>query len=190
MLGYTKSKLVWALVILAMLIPMVATADCCQAQIKQAEFRRQGSSYLLSADIDYQLSDKAFEALQSGVPLYWDIQIVIQRPRAFLWPEILAETTLHYRLQYHALLKMYRIKNESNGEVVNVSTLSSALALMADLHDFHLLDNAGKELPSAAVVAVKVNFDRDALPLPLRPMAYLSRQWSLSSEWTQWPLKN
>jgi hypothetical protein len=37
--------------------------------------------------------------------------------------------------------------------------------------------------------AVKVNFDRDALPLPLRPIAYIDPQWYLSSDWTLWPLK-
>ena len=39
------------------------------------------------------------------------------------------------------------------------------------------------------VVAIKVSFDRDALPLPLRPLAYINPQWYLSSEWTLWPLK-
>ncbi|MEY3760764.1 MAG: hypothetical protein RIR39_2255, partial [Pseudomonadota bacterium] len=36
---------------------------------------------------------------------------------------------------------------------------------------------------------VKVSFDRDALPLPLRPIAYIDPQWYLSSDWTLWPLK-
>jgi hypothetical protein len=39
------------------------------------------------------------------------------------------------------------------------------------------------------LLAVKVNFDRDALPLPLRPIAYVDPQWYLSSDWTSWPLK-
>jgi hypothetical protein len=37
-------------------------------------------------------------------------------------------------------------------------------------------------------VGIKVTLDRDALPLPLRPVAYTNPQWYLSSDWTLWPL--
>jgi hypothetical protein len=92
-------------------------------------------------------------------------------------------------LQYHALLNLYRVKNESTGRIDNVSTLSTALNLISTLRNFHLLDNAAVTAANTEV-AIKVEFDREALPLPLRPMAYLSQQWNLSSEWSVWPLKN
>lgn len=174
---------------LCCLLPPITQASCCNARIKQAELIRESHSYLLSAEIDYYLSEKAMEALQNGVPLFWDIQIKIQQPREFFWPKTLIETTIRYRLQYHALLKMYRVKNERNGEVHNASTLSSAIDLMSTLRNFQLFNEADFFPEPGAMVALKVNFDRDALPLPLRPLAYLSQQWYLSSDWSSWPLK-
>ncbi len=144
---------------------------------------------MLSADIVYQLSKKAMEALQNGVPLFWDIQVKIQQHRDVLWDKTLVDTAIRYRIQYHALLNMYRVSNESNGEVYNFSTLSAALDLMSAVRDFRLIEKAELAPEKQYLCAVKVNFDREALPLPLRPIAYIDPQWYLSSNWTLWPLK-
>lgn len=171
------------------LSPSAVQADCCSAQIKKVETTLQGNNYQLSTDILYQFSKKALEALQNGVPLFWVLHIKIQQHRDFLWDKTLFETSIRYRLQYHALLNMYRVRNETRGEVHNFSTLSAALELMSALRDFQLIDKADIPAGQPAKVALKVDFDRNALPLPLRPVAYLNRQWDLSSEWTVWPLK-
>lgn len=144
---------------------------------------------MLSADIVYQLSKKAMEALQNGVPLFWDIQVKIQQHRDVLWDKTLVDTAIRYRIQYHALLNMYRVSNESTGEVYNFSTLSAALDLMSAVRDFRLIEKAELAPEKQYLCAVKVNFDREALPLPLRPIAYIDPQWYLSSNWTLWPLK-
>lgn len=187
---FVNYKTLWMLAWLVCWPPLPVRAECCAAQVKMAQLVREGQNYLLSADIDYQFSEKALAALQNGVPLFWELQIKIQQPRELLWSKTLAETSIRYRLQYHALLNMYRVKNESNGDVQNVSSLAAALDLMSTLRNFHILDNAGFAPAPATVLALKVDFDRNALPLPLRPLAYLSKQWYLSSDWTLWPLKN
>jgi hypothetical protein len=84
---------------------------------------------------------------------------------------------------------MYRVRNEGNGEVYNFSTLSAALDLMATVRDFRVLEKARLDSYNQYLCAVRVSFDRDALPLPLRPIAYIDPQWYLSSDWTLWPLK-
>ena len=88
---------------------------------------------LLSADIDYQLSARAMEALQNGVPLYWDIHIKVQQHRDYFWDKTLINTGIRYRIQYHALLNMYRVRNEGSGELYNFSTLSCGIGF--DVND-------------------------------------------------------
>ena len=171
------------------LLPFSGNAVEFSAEVKQAEITLQGGSYVLSADIGYQLSEKAMEALQNGVPLFWDIQVKIQQHRGVLWDKTLVDTAIRYRIQYHALLNMYRVRNESNGEVYNFSTLSAALDLMSAIRNFRLIQKAELSPEKQYLCAVKVNFDREALPLPLRPIAYIDPQWYLSSDWTLWPLK-
>jgi len=159
------------------------------AAIKTAQMDVRDDRYVLSAEITYKLSGQVNEALQSGVPLFWDIQIKIHRPRHILWQKTLVEKTLRYRLQYHALLNMYRVRNETGGEIYNFSTLPAALELMSNLHGVRLADRAELAQEKQLLIELKVEFDRSALPLPLRTVAYLNRQWYLSSDWTVWPWK-
>lgn len=171
------------------LLPFPGYAGEFAAEVKQAEIKLQRESYVLSADIVYQLSDSAKEALQNGVPLFWDIQVRMLQYREVFWNKTLVDLKIRYRIQYHALLNMYRVRNEGNGEVYNYSTLSSALDLMSTVRDFHLIEKSELAPERQYLCAVKVNFDREALPLPLRTIAYIDPQWYLSSEWTLWPLK-
>jgi Domain of unknown function (DUF4390) len=171
------------------LLPFSGYADEFAAEVKQAEITLQGDSYILSADIVYHLSEKAMDALQNGVPLFWDIQVKMLQHREVFWDKTLADAAIRYRLQYHALLNMYRVRNEGNSEVYNFSTLSAALDLMSAVRNFRVIKKSELDPEKQYLCAVKVNFEREALPLPLRPIAYIDPQWYLSSDWTLWPLK-
>ena len=175
--------------ILVWLLPSFCVADEVATNVKQASLSRQGDYYVLSADIDYHLGTKAKDALQNGVPLFWTVQVKIQQVRRFLWDTTLVETALKYRLQYHALLNMYRVRNEGSGEIYSFSTLSAALDLMSAVRDFRVVEIARISPEKTYQCAIKVAFVRDALPLPLRPVAYIDAQWYLSSDWTLWPLR-
>jgi Domain of unknown function (DUF4390) len=160
-----------------------------EVNVKNAETSLLGDDYILSADIDYQLSKKATEALKNGVPLLWTYQFKVEELRELLWNKTILEKNILYRIQYHALLNVYRVKNESNGSVNNFSTLQTALDLLSTLRDYRLIESS-KILDSKTYLAkIKISFERDALPLPLRPIAYLNSQWYLSSDWYVWPLK-
>jgi len=170
-------------------MPLSGNADEFAAQVKQVQITLQGESYIMSAEFVYQLSEKAKEAMKNGVPLFWDIQVKLLQHREVFWDKTLIDTAIRYRIQYHALLNMYRVRNEGDGEVYNFSTLSSALGLMSAIHDFPLIEKNELVPEKNYLCAVKVSFDREALPLPLRPIAYIDPQWYLSSDWTLWPLK-
>lgn len=167
---------------------VLSSAEGFGVEVKNVEFALRGDSYLMSADMDYRLSVRAKEALQNGVPLYWDIHIKTLQYRAYLWDKTLATIGIRYRIQYHALLNMYRVRNEGSHELYNFSTLSAALDAMSTIRDFRVMDKAFFAPTEHYAVGIKVTLDRDALPLPLRPIAYTNPQWYLSSDWTLWPL--
>lgn len=170
--------------------PISAIADEFGIAVKRAEMTYQLDSYVLSAEISYELSLSARDALQNGVPLYWIIQVKIQQYRDLLWNKTLIDKTIRYKIQYHALLNMYRVRNESTGEVANFSTLAAALDLMSIVHDSYALDHVTLASNKRYIAAIQVKLDRDSLPLPLRPIAFVSPQWYLSSGWYVWSLTN
>jgi hypothetical protein len=170
-------------------IPVPVYSNSPGVTVKNAETVLSGEDYLLAADIDYQLSDKATEALRNGVSLFWTYQFKVQEQHDFMWSKTLVEKSFRYRIQYHALLKMYRVINESNGAVDNFSTLQAALDLLSAVRNVRLIEKAKISNKGVYIAGMKVTFERDALPLPLRPMAYINPQWYLSSDWYEWPLK-
>ena len=181
-------KLIFAFCFWLGLLPHTAGADTHAVTVKKAELQLKNDGYLVFAEIAYQLSDKALEALQNGIPLFWDVQIRVKKRRDYLWNKTIAEKALRYRVQYHALLNMYRIRNEISGELTNFSTLSAALAMMSSIHDIRLMDKTELDPEGRYVAGIRVKFDRESLPLPLRPSAYLNPQWNLSSDWYLWSL--
>jgi len=162
-------------------------------EVKQVHISLQDTQYVLTTQIDYQLTDKAKEALENGVPLYWTLHIKLVQQRDLFWDKTLVETAINYHLQYHALLNMYRVvivhPDSMKGDSYNFSTLSAALDLMSNLRNLPVIDKSVIAAEKSYYFAIKADFERDALPLPLRPIAYTNTQWYLSSDWTVWPLK-
>ncbi len=167
--------------------PVSSIAEGFGVVVKRADIALQGDNYLLSLELDFRLSARAKEALQNGVPLYWDIHIKSLQHRDYFWDKTLSHSGIRYRIQYHALLKLYRVRNEGSGELYSFSTLAAALDRMSTIQGKRVLDKALYLPGKRYSVGVKVTLDRDALPLPLRPVAYANPQWYLSSHWTLWP---
>jgi hypothetical protein len=166
----------------------VANANEYAAEVKYAETTVQYGEYILAADLDYHLSPQANEALKNGVPLFWQIKIKLQQSHDYWFNKTLSKYALRYRLQYHALLKMYRVKNENTGEMQNFSTLTAALNVMATVRDVPLIATNNLSPDAHYLVAIKAVFEDDALPLPLQTQVIANPQWQLSSGWTQWDL--
>jgi hypothetical protein len=169
-------------------------------EIKQVQVDLHDHYYQLSADIDYQLTSQAKEALENGVPLFWNLHIKVLQQRDYWWAKKLLDIKVRYRLQYHALLNMYRVvivladnpllsSEQMRTTSYNFSTLSAALDLMASLHKLPLLETGIIKADKQYVIEMKADFDRGALPLPLQSIAYVNPQWYLSSDWTLWALK-
>jgi Domain of unknown function (DUF4390) len=182
-----QNNLIILLYLILLCAPLPSIANPFAAEIKHADVVLQNDWYVVSADITYSLSDNAKEALQNGIPLFWAIKIKVQKQYGW-WHKTIVKKVIRYRLQYHALLNMYRVHDENTAEVANFSTLSAALDLMATVRNVPLIDK--KQLSDAHYrIALRVIFDDNALPLPLRPVALVNPQWYLSSDWLLWTLE-
>lgn len=155
--------------------------------IKHLELIRQAESYKIDSEIDYQLSPTAKEALEKGIPLTWDVQFEIRQP-GFVWAKRIYKKRLRYTLQYHALLKQYKVIGPDNHLEMFLS-LTAALNYMASPLRGISLDTEHLDNAKQYFLALKTSFNRESLPVPLRPFAYLDRQWFLSSPWMIWPFQ-
>ena len=169
------------------LLPAISSANPPSTKISHAELIDHHDGYQIETEIDYQLSATAKEALEKGIPLTWDVYLEIRRP-GFLWGPTLYKDKLRYTLQYHALLKQYVVK-EPNGNSQMFLTLTAALNFMSLPHSTRVINYPLIESGKRYQLAVRSKFNREQLPAPLRPFAYLDSQWFLSSSWFLWSIQ-
>jgi len=170
-------------------IPQVIWAGDYSTQVKNIAIEKAVDSYNLDASIVYSLSPVAKEALQKGIPLTWAVLIKVKK-QGLLWDRTLEELVLSFQLQSHALLNLYSIKNVSTGKQDMFSTFAGALDYMSRIRDLAIVNKALISPDQTYYVAVKVEFDHESLPVPIRPFSYFDQQWALSSAAMLCPIKN
>lgn len=157
--------------------------------VRAAETFLADGVYHLNADIDYEFSAAALEALQNGVPLVVALEIEISRERDYLWNENVASLRQRYQLAYDALTDRYVLTNLNSGADTYYPTRAAAIAALGTVERLPLLDAALLDGSQRYRVALYVGLDRDALPVPMRVMSYFSDDWDLGGEWYVWPLR-
>ena len=178
----------YGLLLCLILWPSFCAADeHYAAQIHKAELIHTGSNLQVQARIDYKLSPTAKEALHKGVPLTWLVLIQI-REIDLLWDSTIYSQEQPYRLQFHALLSQYEVQTPDQDSEMFL-TLNAALNFMSSLQNSNPIADDLLKAGRRYKLAIKCQFDRESLPVPLRPFAYLDAQWSLSSDWYLWPIQ-
>ena len=157
-------------------------------EVISATTRLEAGVYRLNAQIEYRFSTAALEALQNGVPLIINIEMEVRRRRSWLWDETVYALTQRFQLEYHALSRQYLVNNLNSGERRAFPTRTAAVEFMGRIQDFPLLDRSLLSEKERYEGALRVLLDLEALPAPLRLLAYLSDDWRLASEWRVWPL--
>ncbi len=142
---------------------------------------------LVDAQIDFNFSTDAREALENGVAftLFVDLEV---RQQGRLWDTTIKSVRTGRRIQIHALSKHYRVKNLYTGRTNTYRSLADMLANIGTITDLPLIDERELDPKGQYQLRMRALLDIESLPSPLRPLAYVSSAWQLSSDWRTWPL--
>ena len=174
-----------AVVVLALVAigaPVASRADIIP--VKAAELRIYEGEVLLNADFEFTLNPTLEEALQKGIPLYFELEFELTRGRWYWLDEKIAQTTLVYRVSYNALTRQYRVASGLLIQTFNtleeverfIGRVTSRPVARADALTKGARDEAG----------VRLRLDVAQLPKPFQVNALASREWTLASEWQRW----
>ncbi len=184
--NFCRSRI--CLIALAFLCFSPVQAGEFAARIKKAELEKYRDEYRLNADIDYRLSSTATEAIQSSIPLSWRLQIEIRKIGTF-WNSKVFDGEYVYRIRYHALLDSYSVNSLEPDSSRHFISLTAALDALSKIRDLPVIKTSLLEKNDVYTAAIRLQLDKEALPLPLRPVAYLYSDWDLSSDWYLWNLQ-
>jgi translation initiation factor IF-1 len=144
---------------------------------------------LLDAEIEYQLNETVSEALENGVPLTFETHVQMRRAKAWIWEKDVVDHRLRTVLRYRPLSGLYELRNLQGDEGLAFATRDAALGAMGRIVAMPVIERERLDLDKEYLVRVEVGLDIEALPLPMRPLAYLDSDWSLSSELWEWRLR-
>jgi len=178
----------FALLLTLVLLPLApATAD--EFQVENVSFRSQAGTLVMDARIDFAFSEVAIEALDNGVPLTLEVHIQLRRANAWVWEESLVDQHLRYLIRYKPLSERYHVGHYPDSGGRSYVTRDAAVAALGDLRGLQLIGLDRLEEGTDYEIHLRASLDIEALPLPLKPMAYLLPSWKLSTGWTKWHLQ-
>jgi len=143
--------------------------------------------YTFTAQIHYELSTGVLKSLNNGTPLFITMEIEVYRERWWRNKNI-ASLKQTYMLLYHVLTEKFVLNNLNSGNQNNYASLNSALEALGDVKNLPLIDLKLLEKDSIHLVKLRTYLDLESLPGPIRPLAYLSPDWRLESDWYVWSL--
>jgi hypothetical protein len=145
--------------------------------------------YNVNANITYQLGIENRNALEHGVPLEFDIEFRIKKYRPWIWDQTLISRTITYRLEHQPLSGDFLVTRLNDGKLKQFQNLEDVLEYIGKIKNFPMIDSAILETGETFYAQVKIHLKIEALPAPLRPLAYLSSEWRLSSPWQTWVIQ-
>ena len=172
-----------------MLVSMNASAVTDKFAALELSLAQNEESLLLQGDIGFNFSQAALEALANGLPLAVETQINIKPVGKWYWQRTISSMTYKLEIQYHALSQHYLVKAINHDYPRAFPTQSSALAALGKVNELKLIELSSLEPGQEYRVSVRSMLHSESLPVPLRPLIYLSDEWRLKSGWRNltWP---
>lgn len=145
--------------------------------------------WYLSARIDYQLNRQMLDALQNGINLTFSLQASVDKVRSWLPNSEVKALQRDYELSWQPLSRGYLVRNTGTGAQTAHTTLFAALHELGTISDLPLVDTSLLEPGARYEVSLRTLLDQQHLPGPLRILAFWNDDFSLESDWHQWPLE-
>lgn len=175
--------------LLAALLLFTAMAQAAGIEIREVSSKPFAGIINISADMNFEFSDVALEALENGVALHLVVEIQARQQRRWLWNRTLASEKIRYKIQRQALSNYYLVTHMPSGEQTTFLSMHRALEHIGTLRNYPLLDSNMLKPDGEYLGRMRARLDIESLPAPLQPLAYISSGWRLASSWHEWSIE-
>ena len=157
--------------------------------IRDVDARLQERNLRVSTRVELNLSEQTELAIENGVPLVLLTEFELQR-RGLPWQRTLLKSRVRRQLRYHSLADGYVVEDLEQGSIDIFDSVNDALNSMGFLREQVFTIPADVTVDDRGyTLHVRSRLDINRLPAALRPLAFFSPSWRLSSDWTRWKVK-
>ncbi len=172
---------------LLLCLALITAAHAGNIEPKEASLSVSDEGYVLAADFTIDIGARLDDILtRGGVPLYFKLEFVLERPRKYWVAEHVVNRSLTFRLSYSSLTRQYRV---SNGALhLSYATLDEALRGIGRVSAFPVADKGSLVSGETYEAAVRLSLDRSQLPKPFQLDAITDKEWQMSTKTLRWKL--
>ena len=171
------------LALLALLLAATAT-QAGSIEPQRAALTPGEDGYTLSADFALDLGTRLEDAVGKGVPLFFNLEFVLERPRKYWVSEHIVTRSLAYRLSYSSLTRQYRLTTGSLHQ--NFGSLAEALRVVGRISALPVLEKDALKVGESYEAAVRLALDRSQLPKPFQVDAITDRALQVDARVLRW----
>jgi hypothetical protein len=153
-------------------------------EVRKASVSLAEDAYLIDVQFDIALTHTLEEALNKGVPLYFQLEFELIRPRWYWFNDRVVGFQQDYRLSYNALTRQYRLGVGNLHQ--NFGSLNEALEVMSRARRRQEVEGGTLRKDTTYTASVRFRLDTSQLPKPFQLNAVGSREWNVSSDWYRW----
>ena len=154
--------------------------------VESVASRVEDGQFIVDARLDVRLNANASEALENGVTLEFELETRLMRPRRLWWDAQVVTSTRRFLLTRHALADGYTLNEPGADQQQTFKNIDEALSALGEVRDFVAGKAAADDTVKKYRARLRLRLDIEALPAPLRPIAYVSPSWRVSSGWYEW----
>jgi len=130
-----------------------------------------------------ELSTEAREALQHGVPLTLQVELIVRNTGNQIRVKEVFE---YYEIRYLPLSNRFQLSLPGGDEI---RTFPRLRHLLADLADLKLVVRTGALPEGRYEVLTRIRLDRRKMPISMRLPTMFHTDWKHDSHWSSWPLE-
>jgi len=157
-------------------------------KIESTNAYTEGNTYYLDSLFDFVLTEEADKALHHGISLEIQTHFQLRLQREWLWDKTISEKKLIYKLEHRPLTKNFLTINLNTGLRSSYSNLNDALNHINTITKMELFDVSMLYKDKNYIARIKIFLNIGSLPPPMRPQAYFSSNWDMSSKWFEWEI--
>jgi hypothetical protein len=183
----------WAL---RLTLCVIATVGCLGTRahaetltLHDVDVRLEDGVYTLDARLDLPLPDDARRAVESGLTLRLNYEMVVDRVRRYMLDAEIAVLVQRYEVSYHALSTRWLVRNLNTGEQQDFGSLQAALDRVGDVRGLPILDAALLVPGSVYQGRIRALLDLSTAPAAFGWLLFWADDWSEESDWTTWTLR-
>jgi len=162
---------------IACVLLLGAGANAQGVDLSALELRGADGALTLEFSARLTLSRAIEDALRRGVPMYFELDATLYRPRWYWRDERVSHIGRSYRLSYQPLTGSWRVGLGALGQ--SYPTLSDALAVISRVSGWRLAEASQLDSGQRYYVEFTYRLDSSQLPQPLQ--IGLGNDWSLGT---------